>query len=147
MSSGTKGAYSKLNSKARDVQTYALRGSMKNDLKKGVTEARRRTTVNNLSSTLKSTVSKAAKSGKNLKTKMAGMKNRGKYAASDYVGGVAGGVNVQAVNNTGSVYRKAPMAKAAAFGGQVKAHTLRKTKGGGARINTNLGKVQKVDYV
>lgn len=147
LGSKLKGAYSKLNSKTRDVQTYALRGNMKSDLKKGVAEARRRTTVNNLSSTLKSTVSKAAKSANKFKTKMAGMSSRSKFGPTDYVGGVAGGNNVQAVNNSGSVYRKAPIAKAAAFGGQMKAHTLRKTRGGGARINTNLGKVGKFDHL
>lgn len=143
-----KGAYSKLNGKSRSLQTYALRGDMKNDIKSGVTEARRRTTVNNLSSSLKSSASNAVKSAQKFKAKMAGMSSRGKYAATDYVGGVAGGNNIQAVNNTGSVYRRAPMASAAAAAGRKR--NLRKTRGGGARINTNLGKVGsggKVDYV
>lgn len=82
----------------------------------------------------------ARKGVKNFAKTISGMGSRDSYVNSrDGTGLIPGGKTLGAVNNTGSVYRRAPMASAAAAAGRKR--NLRKTRGGGARINTNLGKV------
>lgn len=82
----------------------------------------------------------ARSSIKNLGKKMSGMGSRGKYVNSrDGTALLPGGKTLGAVNSSGSSYRTNPIAKAAAAAGA--ARNLRRTRGGGSRINTNLGKV------
>lgn len=95
----------------------------------------------------------ARKGAKNLGKTISGMGSRGRYVNSrDGTGLIPGGKTLGAVNNTGSMYKTSDLAKAAAAAGRKR--NLRKTIGGGARINSNLGKVSggahnggKVDYV
>lgn len=110
--------------------------------------------------TLRSKASQAAKSiatagrnarkgVQNLGKTISGMGSRNKYVNSrDGTGLIPGGKTLGAVNNTGSMYKTSDLAKAAAAAGRNR--NLRKAKGGGARINTKLGKASgggKVDFV
>lgn len=91
----------------------------------------------------------ARKSVKNFGKTISGMGSRDSYVNSrDGTGLIPGGKTLGAVNNTGSMYKTSDLAKAAAAAGRNR--NLRKTRGGGSRINTKLGKASgggKVDYV
>lgn len=95
----------------------------------------------------------ARKGVKNFGKTISGMGSRDSYVNSrDGTGLIPGGKTLGAVNNTGSMYKTSDLAKAAAAAGRNR--NLRKTRGGGSRINSNLGKVSggghnsgKVDYV
>lgn len=136
-----KSAYGKVNSKVRAVQTHALTGGLKRDLSNLKNKARRQTTVNYMKNNMQQGIRNTSKKLGKVVTAAKGMGSRSKFAGStsDGFAGIPGGGDV--VNNTGSTYRKNPFAKGIAAAGR-NPFTLRKGKGGGQRINKNLGKVQ-----